>query len=162
MKLKNLQLNKRNLWVLFIFSFSIISLIIDIINDRFAMVDFEVYYRAAQRILSGSELYRIKEDGHYLFHYSPNAGLFFIPFTLFKLSIAKYIYWFILTTLLCFGIKSFFMLIPYKLDYPISNKKRNLVILLSLLIVLTHIHLEFHLGQVNLLLLIIYLFLPLT
>ena len=54
----------------------------NLVNGRFEMVDFEVYYRAAERILSGSELYGIKEDGHYVFKYAPNAGIYFIPFLL--------------------------------------------------------------------------------
>ena len=68
-------MKKENLWILFIFFFSIISLIMNIVNGRFEMVDFEVYYRAAERILSGSELYGIKEDGDYVFKYAPNAGI---------------------------------------------------------------------------------------
>ncbi len=152
-------MKKENLWILFIFFFSIISLIMNIVNGRFEMVDFEVYYRAAERILSGSELYGIKEDGHYVFKYAPNAGIYFIPFLLTKLSFAKYIYWFFLTTLFYFGVKTWYALITHSLDYSISNRKKNWIILLSILSVLTHVHMELHLGQVNLLLLVFYLLL---
>jgi hypothetical protein len=150
---------KINKLLLFILFFSLISFLADFFNGRFSMVDFEVYYRAANRILAQQKLYQIASDGHYLFHYSPNAGVFFIPFTFFKLNVAKYLYWIFLTLIFFYGLRLFSSLIYKTTSYSFSEKNKDWLIISSLFAVLTHIHLELHLGQVNLLLLIMYLIL---
>jgi hypothetical protein len=121
------------------------------------MIDFEVYYQAANRILAASELYGIESDGHYLFHYSPNAGVFFIPFTWLKLNHAKYIYWLFISLIFYYGTKLFSSLVYKISNHSISEKNQDWIIICSLLAVLAHVHLELHLGQVNLLLLVMYM-----
>ncbi len=39
-------------------------------NRNLIMVDYEVFYKAAQRIFHGSNLYQIETDGHFVFKYS--------------------------------------------------------------------------------------------
>ena len=67
------------------------------INHRLWLSDFEVYYKAAYRLINAENLYRHSEDGHYIFKYSPVSALIFIPFTLFSFGVAKIIYWLFLT-----------------------------------------------------------------
>lgn len=59
------------------------------------MVDFEVNYKAGQRILRGETLYRL-EDGHYQFKYAPFSSLLYLPLGIIPLSQAKFI-WFLIT-----------------------------------------------------------------
>ena len=149
---------KQHYWIIFILILSGASLAGEIANHKFYTLDFEVYYRTAIRMLNHSEIYSIAEDGHYVYKYSPVAGLFFIPFALLDYTVASVIYWALLTFLLIVGLKIFFNL----LDEPYSQSKKNsisLVLTLSLLTVGVHVHREWHLGQVNLLLLVIYIFL---
>ena len=159
-KINFLFLNDRdNLWLFsFIFIFSCVSLLFCTINDQFEMLDFEVYYQAAQRIVSSQELYNIKSDGHYVFHYSPNAGIFFVPLILFPLKIAKYIFWFLLTFILYFGVNSFITTVNKVEKNLLDQKKKNIIVILSLLAVLKHVHFELTLGQVNMLILIVFMF----
>lgn len=148
---------KINRLLIFVVLFSIVSLLADLFNSRFSMIDFEVYYRAANRILVGGELYGIESDGHYLFHYSPNAGVFFIPFTWLKLNHSKYVYWLFISLIFYYGTKLFSSLVYKISNHSISKKNQDWIIICSLLAVLTHVHLELHLGQINLLLLVIYM-----
>ena len=69
----------------------------EIINHRFWLSDFEVYYKAADRILHSQNLYGISADGHYVFKYSPTSAIYFIPFIMkllidFQLYMNCYVY----------------------------------------------------------------------
>ena len=152
--------NKKNIYFSFIF-LGVICLgfmFAEIINNRFWLSDFEVYYKAAQRISHGENLYQHSEDGHYIFKYSPTSALLFIPFTIFSFSIAKYIYWCLLTALIITGFYLCIKNINPGL-FTLQNKKPvNKVVLLATLILAVHFLRELHLGQVNYLLLFIYIF----
>jgi hypothetical protein len=149
---------KQHYWIIFILILSGASLAGEIANHKFYTLDFEVYYKTALRMLNHAEIYSVAEDGHYVYKYSPVAGLFFIPFAFFDYTVASFIYWALLTFLLIVGLKIFFNLLDE--SYSQSKKKSiSIVLTLSLLTVGVHVHREWHLGQVNLLLLVIYIFL---
>lgn len=125
-------------------------------NHNLIMVDYEVFYKAAQHIFAGSELYQIEEDGHFVFKYSPTSSIYFIPFIVFPFSISKIIYWLFLCALMVTG--AFLAGKLYLSDVYRSNpRKYNNVILLSILAVGVHIQRELTLGQVNWVLLVFYL-----
>lgn len=89
---------KFNRWWLFGIGLLGLSLIIfifvpDLILPR--MVDFEVNYKAGQRMLRGETLYRL-EDGHYQFKYLPFSSFLYLPLGLIPLTLAKFI-WFLIT-----------------------------------------------------------------
>ena len=148
---------RKNSWLYFIFFISIILLIGEVLNGRFWMHDLEVYYRTANRMLHQAALYRIKADGHYVYKYAPTAGTYFIPFLLLPFSAAKVIYWFLLT-----GITAYILQLLYSLtrEEPGLEKdsRKNKVLLLAFLVMGAHYHREWHLGQVNLILLLAYVF----
>jgi hypothetical protein len=147
----------KKLWIIFILVVSTASLVGELANHKFKMLDFEVYYKTASRITYHAELYSIAEDGHYVYKYSPVAGLFFIPFALLNYKVAALLYWALLTGLLIFGLNTFFKSTEEANCF--SNKEKiSTITILSTLPVLVHIHREWHLGQVNMLLLMIYLF----
>lgn len=136
--------------------FSTVFLILEIYNDRFWQSDFSVYYKAAKRLLDGNNLFQYVEDGHYVFKYSPVSAVFFIPFTIFPLSTSKIIYWFFLTGIIIVG----FYLSVYlasKGNACSNQRSLNNLILLGTLILVVHFQRELHLGQVNQILLVLYL-----
>ncbi|MDP3444171.1 MAG: glycosyltransferase family 87 protein [Ignavibacteria bacterium] len=153
--MKNIGYNKSIFYgFLFIGLLSVAFMIAEIINGRFWLADLEVYYKAANHILRGENLYRISEDRHYIFKYSPTSALFFIPFTLLSFTASKYIYWLGLTAIILY---TFYLSI--KLIKPeLSSKPRsyNNFLLISGLILAIHYLRELHLGQVNYLLLFVY------
>ncbi len=58
------------------------------------MVDFEVNYKAGQRLRLGEMLYQAK-DGHYMFKYLPFSAFLYLPLSFLPLDAAKLIWYFI-------------------------------------------------------------------
>jgi len=125
----------------------------DMLNERFQMVDFEVYFRTAGRMLDGAEIYRIAADGHFVYKYAPAAALYFLPFLVVGFGAAKVLYWCLLTAAMAWGL--------WTMKGMLSEGKTarfiNLALLGAILAVVPHIHLEWHLGQVNMLLMVGYI-----
>lgn len=137
----------------------------EVINGRFYMHDFEVYYKSAARFVQGQELYRIKADGHFVFKYAPTSAFYFFPLSLLPYSVANVIYWLLLTLSLSLILNSFYKItsggdkVTSKLEEEqYSFRQKNVVMLLTFLTIITHFHRELHLGQVNLLLLALFVF----
>lgn len=125
-------------------------------NRNLIMVDYEVFYKAAQRIFHGSNLYQVKADGHFVFKYSPTSSIYFLPFILFSLSVSKIIYWIFLSMM--FVSASFLAGKLYLPEITKSNpRKYNSIILLAIASVGVHLQREITLGQVNWVLLVFYL-----
>lgn len=122
----------------------VIYFIIEQVNGRFQLVDFEVYYKAGVRALSGENLYRPEEDDFFRYKYSITAALFFIPISLLPLFTAKVCYWFLLT---------FVMILGYRLLWVLTKRPFQSKIYYPLLwtgiLGLVATELELHLGQVN-------------
>lgn len=130
----------------------------EIINHKLHMVDLEVYYVTAQRILNGEQIYARPVYGidHYVFKYSPTGGSYFVPLSLVPFQYALYLYWIILMAIPAWAMSLFYRLLSAN-EIEGSFQKRNLVIGFSLLVILTHYHREITLGQVNLLLASLYM-----
>lgn len=147
---------RTNWWIVFLAIFSLLSLTFEIFSGRWSMLDFEVYYRTAQRMFAGDEIYRIASDDYYIYKYAPTASILFMPLTILPLWSAKIIYWGGLTFLLGFILQ--------KLYEQINNENINKTrlnknaIIFALLTILIHVHSELTLGQVNILLLAFYVF----
>lgn len=145
-------------WILFLLLISMGSLAAELINNRFWMPDLEVYHKTATRMVNGEELYRAVEDDpneHYVYKYSPPAALLFIPFILPGFTVSKFLYWAFLTFI--FGS------ILYNLKVIFAGKEEmnsriTGSLMLATIIVGTHFFRELHLGQVNLLILGIYIY----
>ncbi len=149
-------LRKNYAWILFLILVSLGSLFAESINHRFEMRDLEVYHKAAVRMLDGEGLYRdIEADPyeHYVYKYSPPAALLFTPFVLTGLAAGKYIYWALLT----FIMGAVLYILPRDIvrNY-IPSRHITWIIIPGIIITGTHFFAELHLGQVNLLLLGIY------
>lgn len=129
----------------------------EIINHKFWLSDFEVYYKAAERIVQSHNLYQISADDYYIFKYSPTSAIYFIPFIIFPFAIAKYVYWLFLTSILVSGFYLCIKILKPSL-YQIQNVRSiNTITLLAALILAIHYLRELHLGQVNYLLLYLFI-----
>jgi len=121
----------------------------DIINHRLWVSDFQVYYRAASRMVSQEPLYNVYyENPLYTYKYSPVAPVFFIPFIVFPIAVAKIIYWLFLT-----GTVVLSFVIGSKAIAPRQpTHNLNTVFIIATLVLALHFLREIHLGQVNYLL----------
>lgn len=155
---KGNPINKKTylLGIGFVFFVSVVLFLLEWRNHGIHLPDFEVYYRSAIRLLNGENLYRIQSDDHYIFKYSPACAVMFIPFTIFPFSIAKILYWLLLSGVTA---SSFFLCIQLASPglYIKSPSKFNLYILLLTLSLGLFLYREFMLGQVNIVLFLSYL-----
>lgn len=143
-------------WIIFLALVSLGSLTGELINKRLGMPDLEVYHRTTERLLQGQELYRAAEEDpyeHYVYKYSPPAAFIFIPFVFTGFAAAKYLYWFFLTLILGHTL---YLLQRILVRSDSLNNKMIISIMLAIIITGTHFFRELHLGQVNLLLLWLY------
>ena len=150
-------LRQNYIWIIFLVLVSAGSLASELINGRMEMIDLEVYFRAADRLIDGGELYRSAEEDpweHYVYKYAPPAALFFIPFLPLGLTFSKFLFWALLTFILG-AILYILRLLFLKGSDAYSGMSTSLM--LGILIIGMHFFRELHLGQVNLLLLGIYI-----
>lgn len=113
-----------------------------IYREKVDMSDFEVNYKAGQRIRDGETLYRAT-DGHWQFKYLPFSAFLYVPLTLLPLGPAKAV-WFgavVLASLLIFLISS--QLIGFK------DKTLFSPAFFAGLILARYFLREFQLGQIN-------------
>lgn len=143
-------------WVyIFFFVICVGFMFAEIKNERFWLSDFSVYFKAAERIISGMNLYRYPEDLHYIFKYSPTSATFFIPFLIMPLAVAKVTYWFLLSFVIVYGFYMVSVLLKeYSPDTSENTSKLNRVIFLGGILLALHYMRELHLGQVNYLLMV--------
>ncbi|MCP4550485.1 MAG: DUF2029 domain-containing protein [Bacteroidetes bacterium] len=152
--IKRLYNNSQYLGFIIIILSLIIYLLLELKNNKFELVDYEVYYKAAQRILNGENLFTFN-DGHFRYKYSPVAAVYFIPFSFMPLHLSKFIYWifsiFVITSIHLICVK---LLFPKKDNIKCSQI--NNIVLLSWLCLSVHFMFDIHLGQVNILLYLLY------
>lgn len=142
----------------FLFSGAILLFILFIekINGRFWLNDFKVYYSAAQAFLSNEPVYGVSfglDSGVY--KYSPILLFLFAPYTLLPYEIAAIVH---------FLITSFATIIALSLAYRLSSRfwksevnQLFLLLAFSFVIILDHLFRELHLGNVNMILVLILL-----
>lgn len=156
LKIQNILKSSYQSGVLIVFLASIILYLLEWRNQGINLLDFEVYYRSAARLLHGENLYRIASDDYFIFKYSPVSAIFYIPFTFFKLTVAKNLYWIFLTL-----VAAFSFLLSFKLASPqwdkVASSRKYLFFILIMLSVGVHLYREFALGQVNIVLFFSYL-----
>jgi alpha-1,2-mannosyltransferase len=120
----------------------VIFILVFILRVRNEMADFEVNYKAGQRLSEGETLYRTA-DGHWQFKYLPFSALLYLPLTLMPLSLAKAC-WFgavVAASVLILAISSH--LIDYKYDKHISP------LIVTVLVMGRYFFREIQLGQIN-------------
>jgi hypothetical protein len=133
----------------------ILNIVLNIINGRFWMSDFKVYYMAAKTMLSGGQVYlQSFADGSGFYKYSPVILFFFLPYCVFNYTVASVIHFFILS----FAFWYTFLTIRKILTiyFPIGAvRKEGLLLSLSFLCIILHLVRELYLGNINILLLLL-------
>ncbi len=152
--MKNLKLNfiKYN-W--FMLGFFILFFAVQWINGRFWLNDFKVYYLAMQNFLNGEPIYGIPfglDSGFY--KYSPFALLPFSVFYFVPFNIAASIYYFLIAIAIIILINKVYQL--FVRIFNIKEEKKNLILYLTTIVLINHFYRELHLGNVNVLLLLLY------
>ncbi|HBZ01087.1 MAG TPA: hypothetical protein DEO84_07185 [candidate division Zixibacteria bacterium] len=142
--------------LIIIFSVLMLLMLMEVKNHRFRANDFKVYHRAAERLIQGENLYRPDIDGHYYYKYSPTAAVYFVPSALLPVSIAKVLHWIVMACMACLGFYLALIMVRPKFRIDNPRKINNLLLLLGLILGV-HLEREFFLGQVNHILLVLYL-----
>ena len=125
--------------ILFVFLFCLLLFIFKIKDD---MVDFEVNFRAAQRLQMGETIYRLADE-HYQFKYMPISSFLYLPLTLLPLGVAKaFWFFFIVFSFICL------VFLSNKLANPKTNPYRLLSFLPPLILAKFFLR-EIQLGQIN-------------
>ncbi|MFH1321272.1 MAG: glycosyltransferase family 87 protein [Bacteroidota bacterium] len=147
-----------NLFIVVMTLFFLVFFIIQNINGRFWLHDFEVYYSAANSFLSGTQVYKVLYclgSGYY--KYSPFALLIYIPLSILPFTIAKIIYFFLLAGLIICTIIFANALVSQYLFKTTINNPGHKILFFTALIVSFQVYYELHLGNVNILLLLVFL-----
>lgn len=125
-------------------------------NGGIWLRDFQVFHRAGGRVLSGDELFRPVRDGYYSYKYSPTAAILFIPFSLIPFKAAEVIYWLFVSGLVLVGLYLSLLLI-YPEFRNADPAKLGFLLALTVMTLGVHIWSELTLGQVNYLLMVMYI-----
>jgi len=131
-------------------------LIIQNINGNFGMHDFEVYYTAAKSFLNGNAVYG-KAFGlsSGFFKYAPVTLILFIPFVFLPFMIAKVIY-FLLVAFLTVLTFQYCSKIIGRQFYQERGRPAEAILFIVLAITGAHLFREMDLGNINMLLLFLF------
>ena len=125
-------------------------------NGGIWLRDFQVFHRAGERVLSGDDLFRPVRDGYYSYKYSPTAAMLFIPFSLLPFVVAEVFYWFFVSGLVVVGL--YLSLTLINPDFRNTDPARlGFLLALTMMALGVHIWSELTLGQINYLLLVMYI-----
>ena len=152
------QLHQYGYFIFALTFFFILFFIMQNINNRFWLHDFEVYYSAANSFLQGNQVYGIAyglPSGFY--KYSPFALLIFVPFSLLPFFTAKVLHYIILSALIITTIIISDKIIKSNFFSQTLVKKQNLKLFLIFLPLIPNVYTELHLGNINIILLFVFL-----
>ena len=141
-------------WILTLFF--ILFFVIQLKNNRFELNDFKVYYLGMQNFLKGDVIYGIPfglDSGFY--KYSPFALLPFTVFYYMPYLIAAVLFYFLVATAIGITLYKIYHLLLQVFNF--KDVKQNKVLYFTTLILLNHFYRELHLGNVNMLLLLLYM-----
>ena len=133
----------------------LLTFTLNMINGRFLLGDFMVYYTAAANLISGGPVYLVSfYGGSGFYKYSPATLFFFLPYMCFNFKAAAVIHFFILSAAYWYA----FMVIRDLLtDYfPVTNIKHGTLLLsVSFCCIAIHFSREMFLGNINIILLLL-------
>jgi hypothetical protein len=145
-------LASNHFWI-FIIAFITLFTFVEFNNGKLWTNDFKVYYLAAIDFFEGNDPYvhNYGLDTGY-FKYPPFTFFLFKPFTFFKYEIAQLLHILLLTVSLCL---SFFY--TKKISSTLHLKFNKGILYLGFILVAIHLVREFHMGNINLYLLVLFL-----
>jgi hypothetical protein len=120
-----------NGFTIFVAIACLLTLTLNMINGRFLLGDFKVYYSAAANLVSGGPVYMVSfYSGSGFYKYSPSTLLFFLPYLLFNFKTAAVIHFFILGTAYWY---TFIVIRKMLRDYFLIRNIKHEIWLLSIL-----------------------------
>jgi hypothetical protein len=142
-------------FMIFVAIVCLLTFALNMINNRFNLGDFRVYYTAARNLVFGGPVYMVSfDDGSGFYKYSPSTLFFFIPYIFFNFKIAEIIHFFILGTAYWYTMVWISRLIKtYFLTENINHEAWLLSI--SFACILIHFSRELFLGNINIILLLL-------
>jgi len=127
---------------IFLLAGFLVSLAIFLIKSGKEMADFEVNYKAGQRLLAGETLYRT-DDQHWQFKYSPFSAMIYVPLSFLPLRAAKGIWFFAI-------IASIGVIIAFSSKLVMREASAKMVWpLFASLVLARYFFRELQLGQIN-------------
>ncbi len=144
-----------NGFTLFVAVICLLTLALNMINNRFLLADFIVYYSAAANYIAGSPVYMVSfYSGSGYYKYSPAILFFFMPYTLFPYKVAAVIHFLVLGT--AYGY-TMLLLSGLVTRYLLGNgvKHRLWLLALSFCCIMMHVNRELYLGNINIVLLML-------
>ncbi len=154
-KFKQLFTNKPFLgYLLLVVSFSLLFIFVELNNEKLYTNDFLVYFEATNDFFEGNNPYVHSyglETGY--FKYAPTTFVFFAPYVLLSFSKMKFLHLFLLVFSLGISLPLWKQLLEKQLGVI---RKQFLFLFLSFLVIAIHITRELHLGNVNLILLFLF------
>jgi hypothetical protein len=136
----------------------ILLFISELVNDRFWLNDFKVYYLSAKAMLAHQQVYGVPEGlGSGFYKYSPFVLLIFIPFTFLPYKIACIIYYFVIVVAI---LNVFFLIRQFILKYFFTEpvKYQGWILTIVFVFALNLLYRELHLGNTNIILLLLILY----
>lgn len=137
-------------FLLICFGFCGLMMLIEVLNERFLLNDFKVYYEASSAFLKGEAPYgQAFGLSSGFFKYSPATLLLYLPYTLCSFETAKFIHFGLMA---CMGYLVFMLCLRLRDLYRSDLNKPTPLVFLSLLLLFSVVHLtrELHMGNINL------------
>lgn len=132
----------------------VLFLVLEKINGRFWLNDFKVMYMAAEAMLHGDQIYGIPFGlGSGYYKYSPVTLLFFVPYTLVPFEVASVIHFFISAGVVLTSVILIQKLISEHVLF--LNNMRLSLLFIAMLCIMVHVVRELHLGNVNMMLVLL-------
>ena len=150
-------IKERRSFILITGAIFILILIMEFINNRFLMNDFQVYYYAAKAMVNNSQVYGLAFGGSNVgfYKYSPFALFYFIPLSFLPLQAAKIVFFIIISAAITCG----FIIAAHIIQHASKREKPTStgMLFVTFLIASSQLHRELHLGNVNMILLLLLL-----
>jgi hypothetical protein len=144
-------------FLFFVLAVCLLLFISELVNHRFWLNDFKVYYLSAQAMLDGQQIYGIPhglDSGFY--KYSPFVLLLFMPATLLPYQSVCIMYYFdIVAAILLVFILMRYFIVRYFSHEPVSYQ--GWILSVAFVFALNLLYRELHLGNTNILLLLMIL-----
>lgn len=133
----------------------LLTLTLNMINGRFLLGDFKVYYSAAENLFTGKQVYMVSfYTGSGFYKYSPATLFFFLPYLCFSFKTASILHFFILGGAYWYA----FILIRHLIKgyfLKVSVKNEVLLLSVSFCCILVPFSRELYLGNINIILLLL-------